>query len=162
MIACREERVKTLDGVSLAMKDVTAHFIYLRKLFTKLFELPNVLSDTLSYMRSIESESDWLCNFVHGEVWKRKRPRFRDDDIVIPLNAYYDEFQPKAELGPHPELLGCTYVSVPVIPPESGVRVLKIFFWPCFLMLITEHSMGTLEPSNLLLMNWFSLKQKEL
>ncbi|KAK3916202.1 Sex-determining transformer protein 1 [Frankliniella fusca] len=126
-IFSREERVKTKNGVSLKMKDVLGQMIPLRKLFKRFFELPNALPDTLKYLKSLNEESDWVFNIVQGEAWKRKCSSFKKGDIVIPINVYFDEVEPNSALGPHCEPLGCTYVNIPVLPPECVSKLENIF-----------------------------------
>lgn len=60
-------------------------------------------------------------------MWQRKLSRFKDTDIVIPLNYYYDEVEPNSALGPHCESLGCSYVQVATLPPECRSRLENTF-----------------------------------
>ncbi|KAK3928327.1 Adenylate kinase 9 [Frankliniella fusca] len=72
-------------------------------------------------------ESDWMCNIVQGKAWKGKCSNFKEGEIVIPINVYFDEVEPNSALGPHCEPLGCTYVSIPVLPPECVSKLENIF-----------------------------------
>ncbi|KAJ1518948.1 hypothetical protein ONE63_011436 [Megalurothrips usitatus] len=100
-IDCREERAKSKDGVTLRMKSVTGQFI--------------------------PSKPNWLTNLTQCDRWKQKVSKFGEQDIVIPLNCYYDEVEPNKALGPHCEPLGCTYSQVASLPPAWSSRLENIF-----------------------------------
>lgn len=126
-IYTREERVKSKGKMTLNMRPVLGQYVPLDKVLTKFFELPHVLEDTLSYMKELKSDSNWLVNLTQCDIWKRKVSRFDENDIVIPLNLYYDDVEPNKALGPHCEPLGCTYVQIATLPPEWSSRLENIF-----------------------------------
>lgn len=94
----------------------------------KFFGLPNVYATIKSYMEKIQ-ESDRICNFVNGTVWKDKLKAYNQTDIIIPYNVYFDQAQINNALGSHcrlgKEMLG--YYSFPCIPPEFNSRLENIF-----------------------------------
>ena len=102
------------------MKEVTGQFIPLLKVFKKFFELPDCLEDAIAYRDYLENEcsSGVLSNFMQSEAWKRKVQSYPPNSIVFPVDSYYDECEPNRDLGPHGEILGCGYVSLPCLPPN--------------------------------------------
>ena len=83
-------------------------------------------------MSALEKETEWISNFVQGDIWKRKRSRFSAGAIVFHIHVYYDELEANNSLGPHPEPLGCSYVSLPCLPPEWSSRLENIFLATIF------------------------------
>ena len=87
--------------------------------------MPHAFEDTLSYIQSLANEKDWIFNLVQCD--ERKVAKFAKDDIVIPINVYYDEVEPNDGLGAHCEPLGCTYIQIATLPPEWNSRLENIF-----------------------------------
>ncbi|XP_046405832.1 uncharacterized protein LOC124170865 isoform X1 [Ischnura elegans] len=98
--------------------EVTGQFVPLRKTLKKFFELPNALNDTLKYMKSLKSDSSSLQNFIQGKLWAKKIVQYAENDIVIPLFIYFDDFEVNNPLGPHSGKLGAVYATIPCLPQE--------------------------------------------
>lgn len=122
-ISRREER----NGNVLMVKKVLGQRIPLGLVLKKFFELPYALSDTLEFMRSLEANSDWICNFTQCAIWQRKRAKFNKDDTVIPVNFYYDECEANNPLGAHSDPMGCSYIHVPCLLPDWSSKLENIF-----------------------------------
>ncbi|XP_034253504.1 uncharacterized protein LOC117652584 [Thrips palmi] len=126
-ISFQEKRTKKKSVVNLEMKPVQGQFIPLELVLKLFFELPFALSDTLAYMKSLEQESDLISYFTQCAVWQRKRAKFDQSDIVIPVNFYYDEYEPNSALGAHLDPLGCSYVHIPCLPTDWSSKLENIF-----------------------------------
>lgn len=46
-----------------------------------------------SYINSIKNKEK-LSNVTQGELWKKKLQKFKSSDVVLPLNIYYDDYEP--------------------------------------------------------------------
>lgn len=94
--------------------------IPLYKLLKSFFELPNVFSETLSYMNYLKS-SDTLENFIQGDLWKKKLAAFpNQNSLVIPYFLYVDDWEPDNALGSHKKCnsIAASYLILPTIPPK--------------------------------------------
>ena len=106
--------------------DVEAQSFPLRHALKKFLELPNSLNDILSYVQSLKSETDTISNFVQSELWKSKIQNF-NNDIVLPLFIFFDDFECNNALGPNSGKLGAVYASIPCLPPECRAALENIF-----------------------------------
>lgn len=114
-----EDRLKTFytkEGPVTKFVKVTGQFVPLRKVLTKLFELPGSFSETMAHIDTLKKQdnSNFVSNLIQCSVWQRKG--FTSSDFFIPLNFYFDEFEPNATLGGHSENSGGGYVHIPVLP----------------------------------------------
>lgn len=120
--------VPTVDGPILKPKKVFGQAVPLDLVLKKFLELPNCLSDILSYMDKLSDQSNETKeNFIQCNLWKAKRSKFSPDDIVIPLHYYYDDVECNNPLGSRPLKLGAVYVMIPCLPPECQSALENIF-----------------------------------
>ncbi|XP_052129681.1 uncharacterized protein LOC127750959 [Frankliniella occidentalis] len=111
----------------LKTQKVYGQFVPLQSILKQFLEVPDALNDILVYLRSLETNPELKQNFVQCNLWKRKCEKFSDDDIVLPLHAYYDECQCNNPLGAHACKLGCAYVQIGCLPPECQTSAENIF-----------------------------------
>ena len=52
------------------MKNVTGQRILLRHVLKKFFEVPDILSSSLEYMKLLESDEDCISNMIQCAKWK--------------------------------------------------------------------------------------------
>ncbi|KAJ1529987.1 hypothetical protein ONE63_006715 [Megalurothrips usitatus] len=90
-------------------------------------EIPNALNDIMSYVDSLKTDPGVKENFVQYKLWEKKCEKFSKDDIVLPLNIYYDECQCNNPLGSCAKKLGCVYCQIACLPPECQSVVQSIF-----------------------------------
>lgn len=123
LIAEKIERTK----ISRVQK-YCGHFISMKKTLTKVFELPDVLSKTLSYIESLKDETR-IHNIVQTEWWLNKRRHFAHEEHVFPLLIYSDDFEIGNPLSSHAGVhkLGAVYFSIPVIPLLYQSKLENIF-----------------------------------
>ena len=110
--------------------NLVGQFVSMLKTLKGFFELPNVFKSTLSYMRMLESkDGSVLENFVQGSLWKEKIKPLFGEKIVLPLNLYFDEFEPGDSNGQHSGTykIGAMYYNIPCIPPEYRSCIENIF-----------------------------------
>lgn len=62
------------------------------------FSLPNILDDSVAYLHGLQ-EANELTHFTQGELWKQIRAQYADEEIVLPLILYADDFEPDNALG---------------------------------------------------------------
>lgn len=48
-------------------------------------------------------KSKMMTNFIQGDIWKTKIQKFYRDQVVIPFNLYFDDFEPDNTLGYRPK-----------------------------------------------------------
>ena len=89
--------------------------------------MPNCLNDILSYVEDLKAETETISNFVQGELWKSKLEQFAEDEIVLPLFIFFDDFECNNPLGPNSGKLGAVYASIPCLPPECKSALQNIF-----------------------------------
>ncbi|XP_052120479.1 uncharacterized protein LOC127748910 [Frankliniella occidentalis] len=119
--------IDVAHGANLKKTKVYGQTVPIDLSLKQFLEIPNALNDILQYVESCKADSDIVQNFVQSELWKTKRSKFSDDDIVLPLHAYYDECQCNNPLGSHVSKLGCAYVQIACLPPECQSSINNIF-----------------------------------
>lgn len=70
-------------------------------------------------MKTLEDNSNSLCNIIQGKLWKEKiTPKFLDK-VVLPLILYFDDYKTNKELESHTGVhkLGATYCRIASLSP---------------------------------------------
>lgn len=82
-----------------------------------VLELPSILEKTLDNMRNIQKSQN-VKNFIQGLVWKNIISEFKENEIVIPLHLFVDDFEPDNALGANSGNNKITgfYFNIPVFP----------------------------------------------
>jgi len=119
--------VRTRSGPKLQKKKCYAQHVPLCKTLKQFLEIPNALDDILSYMESLKNNTDTVENFIQCELWAKQLEKFSENDIVIPLVKYYDDFECNNALGSSCLKLGGVYVSIPCLPVECQSSLDYIF-----------------------------------
>jgi len=81
-------------------------------------------------------ESDFFTNVIQGPLWKQKMTHFDENDFVLPLALFGDDFEANNALGPHSGKLGAIYGSVACLPRNVAL-CWKIFFSSYCMSLMT-------------------------
>lgn len=133
LIGEREEFRDKNDKSTIEIIPVYAQFIPLRKVFQKLFEIPDVFDKTLSYYQSLRSNKTIIENFVQGSLWEDISSQFTDK-IVYPLFLFFDDYETNNVLGTHRGLSKCgaIYVTIPCLPPDMQSKLDNIFLFLLF------------------------------
>ncbi|KAK3924516.1 Cystathionine gamma-lyase [Frankliniella fusca] len=113
--------------VLLQKKKVYGQSVPLDLVLKKYLEIPNALNDIMSYVDSLKSLPETKENFIQSKLWKSKLQNYKEDDIVFPLNVYYDDCECNNPLGSSCKKIGCTYVQISCLPPECQSSVENIF-----------------------------------
>lgn len=108
------------------VQDVYSYFIPLRQVLQQFFQLSDVFTVTMHYIDSLK-DLDCVKNFIQSELWYQKRNNFDNNDIVLPLFIYYDDWEVNNPLGSHSTTLGGVYCYIPCLPPECVSRLENIF-----------------------------------
>lgn len=119
--------VKTANGPVLKTKECFVQSVPIPQVLKKFLETPGALDEIVSYMNSLDVESNCKENFIQCELWKTKRAKYAMTDIVLPLHTFYDDVEVNNALGSSTDKLGATYVSIPCLPPECQATVENIF-----------------------------------
>lgn len=110
-----------------------AQFIPLRKVFQKIFEIPNLFDETLRYYQSLRSNNNIIENFVQGSLWEEISSHFIGK-IVYPIFLFFDDYENNNVLGSHRGLSKCgaVYVTIPCLPPYMQSKLENIFLFLLF------------------------------
>lgn len=121
-------------GNKTIQKDVNLQFIPPDKILKKLFELPDVYTNTIKHMKTLNSCTDnVISNIIQSDYWKEKTSALKSD-IVLPILLYYDEYETGNPLGAHAGIhkLGAVYFSIPCLPVTEEGSVNNIFLTMLF------------------------------
>jgi len=124
-----KKRIRKTIGtfiIEKKIKDVCGYFKPLRQILQKFFELLDAFIATMCYINSLK-KSDSVKNFIQSKLWHRKRESFDNDEIVLPLFVYYDDWEVNNPLGSHCASLGGVYCYIPCLPPECVSRLENFF-----------------------------------
>lgn len=132
VVGQRMEMKRTRLGLTYVPVNCTMQITPLRLILQKFFTLPNVLKDTLDYLSILKKDcnSGPITNFVQGSVWQNfESSKCSNDDVVLPLILYYDDFEIGNPLGSHAGIhkLGGVYVSLPCLGPSYSSQLSYIF-----------------------------------
>lgn len=108
---------------------LVGQFVSLKTVLKQFFELPMVLDKTLANYEELMSQEGVISNVVQGTLWKNFiLPKF-PGKVVLPINLYYDDFEPDNQLGSHQgdHKIGGTYYNCPVIPSQFLASLKNIF-----------------------------------
>lgn len=125
---------KNIESINeLVPVKIYAKKVPLPEILKNFFELPNILRETIEYMRSLESETNIISNFIQGSLWKEQRSLF-SNKIVFPLFLYFDEFETNNPLESHKGISKCSgvYINLPNIPPQYQSKLENIFLYMLF------------------------------
>lgn len=95
---------------------------------TKFFEQPGVLEKTLDYTKTLMESGEKFENFVQGALWKEKMNHFNNNQNVVPLIMYYDDFETGNSLGSHcgKQSIAAFYYHFPTLP-SNCTSLVNIF-----------------------------------
>lgn len=109
-------------------KSYTAQMIPIAKVLKKFFELPDVLNETLKYIKTLLLQKE-ISNIIQTDTWRQKIKDFPSDCYVFPIFIYFDEYETGNPLGSHAGIhkLGAIYFSIPCIPQKYLAQIENIF-----------------------------------
>lgn len=128
----RKEYQMQNDTVIYKTIPVFIQFIQISKFLKAFFELPDIFSHTLNYIKELE-DNKLKYNFMQGSLWENKKILF-GDKIVFPVGIYYDDYESNNPLGSHKGVAKCgaVYMSVLCLPPELRSKLDNIFLFILF------------------------------
>lgn len=94
----------------------------------KLFlELPNVLKEILEYQKKVY-DSHELINIINGTIWQKVKQKFADNQIVIPVLQFNDDFVIDHHLSHRSQKtsIGGFYLIFPTLPPQFRSKLENI------------------------------------
>ncbi|XP_066581593.1 uncharacterized protein [Prorops nasuta] len=130
-----KDKVKRVHGVlKLCRVPITAQFIPIRHVLTRLFRNPEIFQKTISYISCLENDSAPLCtNIIQASFWKELKTIY-SSKIVLPLIMFFDDFENNNPLGSNSRIgkCGAIYISIPCLPPEFQSKLENIFLFVLF------------------------------
>lgn len=101
--------------------DIKLTLFPLKNRIQNFMQLPNVLNNIINnqmYLRQKSLDDNGLYNIINGPLWESVLNQHSNDDVVIPLLLYCDDFNPDNGLGPHKldTELSSFYISFPTLP----------------------------------------------
>jgi len=103
----------------------TEQFIPMRDVLKKIFQLKDILKDTIDYVNKIKSCDSVLINFIQGSVWEKKMKDYGENQIVLPIFLFFDDYEVGSYSGIHK--LGAVYFTIPCIPIHLQSSLSNIF-----------------------------------
>lgn len=100
-------------------------------------ELPGVYSEILKYEEKVTKlyeEKGFVSNVINSQLWiNYYKPKF-EGRVVHPLFLFFDDMDPTNCQRSHAQgqKLGCTYVSLPTLPPHLRVKLKNIIITTIF------------------------------
>lgn len=124
----RQKPSSSSDEVVTNFVDVTGQFVPLHKVFTKIFEIPNVYDDIQLYIQQLQDEK-LISNIYQSPHFQKIIEKFNNTSLVLPLVMYFDDYECGNALGSHAGIhkLGAVYVSIPTFPPKFSSLLENIF-----------------------------------
>ncbi|KAG5680291.1 hypothetical protein PVAND_009809 [Polypedilum vanderplanki] len=124
----------------------------LQQVFQRIFSLPNILQGVIQNMIMLKNQHE-IKNFVNGTKWKEICKNYSKDDIVIPFDLYFDDFETGNTLGSNSGIhkIAAYYVSFPVFPSHllsSTKYIFEALLYPSRLK--SDHMEHCLEKLNLM------------
>lgn len=120
---------ENVDNMSVAEREkVFVQYIPLKWSLKVLLEIPGMFQLLKDYMYDLQMEQNIISNFIQGNLWKEVSKNFGEGKFVIPLFAYYDEFETGNALGSHAgvQKLGALYTQIPCFPPYISSKLSNI------------------------------------
>ncbi|OXU17249.1 hypothetical protein TSAR_013512 [Trichomalopsis sarcophagae] len=129
----RKEYKRKNNVVQLVHVPVNAQFIRLGKVLKLFFELPDMYNETMSYIKSLESNKHIISNIIQADYWRERSKSF-GDKIVFPMVMYYDDYENNNPLGTQKGVAksGAVYIQIPVIPVQYQSKIENIFLFILF------------------------------
>ncbi|XP_071632320.1 uncharacterized protein [Temnothorax longispinosus] len=127
------DNVNTTNGVQIKMKNCEGRIIPMRIVLQKFLELPNVLSNILTYIKN-ENGSNNISSIFNTNLWKSLTSKYDKNKIILPLYIYFDDFETGNPLGTHASVhkLGAMYFTLGGIPLKYSSKLENIFLWGLF------------------------------
>lgn len=122
------------DGKTVTSDPANISFVSLRTVLKKFLELPKVLDSIVDNMKYLDQNSDILENIVQGELWKKKVGSFSENDLILPILVYYDDYETNNVLGTHRGIskIGGVYANIPCLPLFMQSKTDNVFIFTLF------------------------------
>lgn len=134
-VGTRFDNVPVNDSIRIVPVVCKATKVSLAQTLKSFLALPGVLSSLCTYLGSLENDI-LSCNIVQGDLWKllKSDKTISDDELLLPLVIYFDEFETCNPLGPRAGIhkLGAVYASIPCLPPQVISQLENIFLVQLF------------------------------
>lgn len=126
VIGKRLEQKRTQIGLNLVSVPSTMQIIPIAKVLENFFSLPNILKDSLDYIKNLKKYNEPIINIIQGEVWKKME---NANHLNLPIIVYFDDFEINNPLGSHASIhkLGAVYLSLPFLPGHYVSLLNNIF-----------------------------------
>lgn len=100
----------------------------------RMFTIPNVLAGTIDNIKKLEKSTE-TENLINGKRWKEVKKSYSENEIIIPLELYTDDFETGNSLGSNAGTHKMTafYMSFPTIPAHflsSSEYILEVMLYP--------------------------------
>lgn len=122
---------KVVDGNVVDYKNsICAEYIPLSWSLKVLLEIPGSFELLLKHMSELEQEKELISNILQCNLWtkKYKNGKLSENEYLIPLFLYADDFESGNALGSHAgkQKFGAVYASLPGFPPNVSSQLRNI------------------------------------
>lgn len=121
VISCENE-LKYVNGVPKLYKDIRIVKIFnVTDFLEKFLNLPGIMCEIDTFIKSKQKcEDGSISNIVQTPLWKKllSVEEKCDSIIYLPLNVYFDDFEPQNVIGSHSGAykIGSVYMGIPCLP----------------------------------------------
>ncbi|XP_051164464.1 uncharacterized protein LOC127283553 [Leptopilina boulardi] len=100
--------------------------IPLRESLKTFLEIPGVFNEIMNYIKQLQEESTISTNILQGDFWKTKYFEKFKNDIVFPLNIFFDNVEVGNPLERHK--FTAIYASIACLPPRLKSKFHSFLF----------------------------------
>lgn len=130
------KETKFAESVQIKQNSRFLKLVDLNDLFTKLFALPNFLQGILDYQSELSKDNTTISNVIQTPFWKTKvrESQLNTNTLYLPINIYFDDFEPLNALGSHSGAykIGGVYCTLPSLPVQAQSMLKYIFLGSLF------------------------------
>lgn len=130
------KEIKFAESVQIKQNSRFLKLVDLNDLFSKLFALPNFLQGILDYHSELSKDINTISNVIQTPFWKNKVSEFKlnTNTLFLPINIYFDDFEPLNALGSHSGAykIGGVYCTLPSMPVQAQSMLKYIFLGSLF------------------------------
>lgn len=124
-------RTARLAAGGVANVPCFAQHVPMGSVLSKLFSVPNMMTEIDSYLATCQEADPIIVNIVQGESWKNQTRgiQLQDNERLYPLILFQDDFEVGNPLGSHATIhkLGAVYFWLPCLPKRIASQLSYIF-----------------------------------
>lgn len=139
VVGIHKKEKKVNNKKIMSLTEAKAYIVPLEQSLRFFLELPGVFTSIYNYQKQLIAENEnntnkIIRNIVQGSVWNDLMKRKDNKDIVLPLIAFFDDFETGNPLGSHAGInkLGAVYTSIATVLPNMYSRLENILLTELF------------------------------